>query len=50
MARTSEKMRDCIGIILVGVFVSPLLPPFQNAPVDDFTFAWSVEDLQQWNH
>src|SRR5262245_61047261 len=46
MARISEKTRDCIGIGLVGAFVSLLLCPFQNAPfIDDFTYAWPVEEL-----
>jgi len=46
MARTSEKTWDCLGIVLVGVSVSLLLRPFQNAPfIDDFTYAWPVEEL-----
>jgi hypothetical protein len=46
MARISEKTWDCVGIVLVGALVSLVLRPFQNAPfVDDFTYAWPVEEL-----
>jgi hypothetical protein len=46
MTLTGEKTRDCIGIVLAGALVALLLRPFQNAPfIDDFTFAWPVEEL-----
>jgi hypothetical protein len=41
-----EKARDCFGMVLGGIAVAALLRPFANTPfVDDWAYAWSVEEL-----
>jgi hypothetical protein len=42
----SERLLDCVGIVVVAAAATLLLRPFQDAPfVDDWVYAWSVEHL-----
>ena len=41
-----ERARDCLAIFVFALVFVGIIPPFQNAPfVDDWVYAWSVENL-----
>ena len=41
-----ERARDCLAIIVLAFLFAAIIRPFQNAPfVDDWVYAWSVENL-----
>lgn len=42
----NERARDCLAICLASLAFVVMLRPFQNTPfVDDWVYAWSVENL-----
>src|SRR5262249_47520238 len=44
----SERIRDCFWIVLSEAVLALVLSPFQNTPfIDDWVFAWPVEELLQ---
>jgi hypothetical protein len=41
-----ERARDCLKICVLSLLFVGIIQPFQNAPfVDDWVYAWSVENL-----
>ena len=41
-----ERARDCLAIVVLAFLFAAIIRPFQNAPfVDDWVYAWSVENL-----